>query len=435
MLAMSSLGLYRARQRSVVSETTFRVIAAFGLGALANAITFYLVPSVFTGRGSLALALVVAFFSILATRAIFFSIVGNDRFRRNVLVFGSGHAAASLATVYAGLGQRSFRIIGYVALPGDSEQHGNLCTPKFDNPASIKSLIRDREVDEILVAMDDRRDCFPARSLLDCRISGVRVTEATTFIEREAGRLDLNNLRPAWLIYGKGFRNGAAYRRLKRAFDIFFGSLLLVTTFPAMVLAAIAIKIEGRGSGTIFFRQERVGFNGKLFTILKFRSMVPDAETDGRAQWAAENDNRVTRVGSVLRRLRIDELPQILNILKGEMSFIGPRPERPEFVAELEEQISYYGERHCVKPGLTGWAQLCYPYGASVEDAKQKLQYDLYYVKNHSLWFDALIFLQTLEVVLWGRERPEEPPVTDTDRPRATEVRTRKIDRISDGII
>jgi sugar transferase (PEP-CTERM system associated) len=258
-------------------------------------------------------------------------------------------------------------------------------------------------VDEIVVAVDNRRNAFPMRELLDCRLAGVRVTEALTFAERETGRIDLGALHPSWLIYGHGFRQGALDKFLKRAFDIVASSLLLIIALPLLAVAAIAIAIESRGKGGVFLTQKRVGLRGSTFEMLKMRSMVADAEHDGHARWAMADDPRVTRVGALMRRLRIDELPQVVNILKGEMSFVGPRPERPEFVKFLSEQIPYYADRQCVKPGLTGWAQLSYPYGSSVEDARQKLQFDLFYVKNHNPMFDLWILLQTLDIVIWNK--------------------------------
>ena len=253
------------------------------------------------------------------------------------------------------------------------------------------------------MAVEDRRKSFPVEDLLDCKMSGIDVVDAQTFFERETGKVRLETLHPSWLIFSDGFRQAGMQIVAKRGFDIAASMTLLLLALPLIVLAIIAIWLESGCRGPILYRQVRVGQNWRLFQVLKLRSMVVDAEKGGAPQWAKKNDARVTRVGKFIRRTRIDELPQILNVLKGDMSFIGPRPERPEFVEKLAEKIPYYAERHRVKPGITGWAQIRYPYGASEQDAVEKLQYDLYYVKNYSLFLDCLILFQTAEVVLWGQ--------------------------------
>jgi sugar transferase (PEP-CTERM system associated) len=252
---------------------------------------------------------------------------------------------------------------------------------------------------EIVVAADDRRG-LPVRQLLHCKIAGIKVTDFLDFWERETRTVDLEALRPSWLFYSDGFRRGPVDEFLKRGFDVVVSLGLLLLTLPLLVITACLIRLES--PGPVLYRQPRVGLQGRVFTILKFRSMQVDAETDGRPRWAAEGDPRVTRVGVIIRKLRIDELAQILNVLRGDMSFIGPRPERPFFVAGLAQAIPYYDERHCVRPGITGWAQINYPYGASTEDARRKLAYDLYYVKNRSIFLDLLILLQTARVIFWN---------------------------------
>jgi sugar transferase (PEP-CTERM system associated) len=403
IVALLSVGLYRSRQNVRFTGTLVRLGAAFVLAALIDAVVYYLVPTLSTGRGAQALALAAGFFSLIATRTAFYGFVGNDRFKRNILVYGCGETAAALARLCAAVGQTSFRIVGYLGTSGDEVNEE--CAPALARPERLLELVRERKIDEIVVALDNRRNGFPARELLDCRLAGIKVSEVLTFAEKETGRIDLRALHPSWLIYGGGFRQSSLHQTLKRQFDLLASLLLLVVALPLLAAGAAAILIESRGKGGVFLRQQRVGKHGKVFNMLKLRSMIPHAESDGRAQWAASNDPRVTRVGRLLRRFRIDELPQIINILKGEMSFVGPRPERPVFVDLLSEQIPFYHHRHSVKPGLAGWAQLCYPYGSSVEDARQKLQYDLFYVKNHSPILDLLILLETLEVVLWDRAR------------------------------
>jgi sugar transferase (PEP-CTERM system associated) len=264
-------------------------------------------------------------------------------------------------------------------------------------------LCERHEVDEIVVAMNDRRAAFPVRELLDCRLAGIDVTDLSTFLERETGRVRLDVLNPGWLIFGEGFKRGSFRLQSARVVDLVAASGLFILTCPLMVATLLAIKLEDGWRSPIFYQQERVGFGGRIFRLLKFRSMRVDAEAAGQAQWAQKNDSRVTRVGAVIRKLRIDELPQILNVLRGEMGLVGPRPERPQFVKQLAEKIPYYIERHSVKPGITGWAQLCYPYGSSERDALEKLQYDLYYIKNSNLLWDLAIIAQTLEVVVMGK--------------------------------
>jgi sugar transferase (PEP-CTERM system associated) len=260
----------------------------------------------------------------------------------------------------------------------------------------------DNDIDEIVVAMDDRRQGFPMHELLECRLSGIEVLELPSFLERETGKVRLDVLNPSWIIFGEGFRASPTQQVLARGLDVFASLGLLILASPLMLLAMLAIKLEDGRQAPLFYRQKRVGFHGRVFDVLKFRSMRLDAEKHG-AVYATQNDPRVTRVGLLMRKMRVDELPQLLNVLRGEMSFVGPRPERPEFVCDLEQKIPYYRERHTVKPGITGWAQLCYPYGSSERDTVEKLQYDLYYVKNRSLLFDLAILVQTVEVVLWGK--------------------------------
>lgn len=403
LTALVSVGMYRARNRMRFSEVAVRLATAFPLAAIGGATLSYMIPTLSTGRGLLVLGLLISFPALAVTRVVFNRFSHSDRFKRNVLVYGHGPSAAALSRLCEVFGHNTFRLVGYLGVHGKNGSPA--CVPLLQRGESLLQVTRDHEVDEIVIAMDELRNNFPARELLDCRVQGVRVSEALSFIEKETGQIDLRSLRPSWLIFGSGFRQGFVQTALKRLFDLCAALSLLAVTWPLMAIATFAILVESRGKGGVLYRQERVGFRGAVFPMLKLRSMVPDAEGDGHAQWAAKNDPRVTRVGTLIRRFRIDELPQIINILRGEMSFVGPRPERPEFVRELCKQIPFYAERHCVKPGLAGWAQISYPYGSSVADAKHKLQYDLFYVKNHNLALDLLILIETLEIVLWGKAR------------------------------
>jgi sugar transferase (PEP-CTERM system associated) len=334
-----------------------------------------------------------------ALRFLFLSLVDREAFRRRVLVFGAGQRAATLLTLRRRSDQRGFRIVGFIPAPGDKQ----VLADERVLPAATSLLryVEDEDVDEIIVAMDDRRTGFPLKELLDCRFAGVRVVDLLTFLERETGKVKIDLVNPSWLIFSEGFNADTVRQVSSRAFDLCVSIVIAVAALPFITAVALAILIEdGR---PILYRQRRIGLMGKEFTVYKFRSMIKDAEADGRAQWANAQDARITRVGAITRKLRLDELPQVFNVLKGEMSLVGPRPERPEFVARLVAKIPYYHERHYVKPGITGWAQLCYPYGSSDEDAMEKLQFDLYYVKHQSLIFDMMVLLQTAEVVLWGK--------------------------------
>jgi len=268
-------------------------------------------------------------------------------------------------------------------------------------PGSLLEVVRNLRVDEVIVAVRERRGgVLSLRELLDCKLAGTRILDLSTFFERVQGQVRLDSLRASWLIYGDGFRQGWTRTFVKRCFDVVVGSALLLAALPVMLLTALLIILED--GAPIFYAQERVGRGGRPFRVIKFRSMRRDAEKDGKPRWATSNDDRVTRIGRLIRKLRIDELPQLFNVLRGDMSLVGPRPERPYFVDQLTQQIPFYAVRHCVKPGVTGWAQVRYQYGASVDDAAEKLQYDLYYVKNHSLILDTLVLFETVRVVLTG---------------------------------
>jgi sugar transferase (PEP-CTERM system associated) len=398
LAATWALGLFSRRQRASIAGLGMR---AFG-GALIAGLLSYLVSRMTSlgemgGRTILLITMCAALLSSLVV-VLVSRLISDDYFRRNVLVFGSGVRAQSIAALRRRADRRGFKVCGYIqaldeALKVPAE---GLVTPR----ESLLRFALDLEVDEIVIAMDDRRRNFPVAELLECRLAGVEVVDVVTFLERETGKVHLDVLNPSWLIFGDGFRRDALRRYSERTFDVIASSLLLLLTSPVMLLTALAIVLES--GGPVFYRQKRVGLRGSEFDVIKFRSMRTDAEKDG-AVWATAGDSRVTRVGAIIRKLRIDELPQFINVLKDDMSFVGPRPERPEFVAQLSETIPYYSERHWVKPGITGWAQLCYPYGASERDALEKLQYDLYYVKNHSLIFDFMVLAQTAEVVLLGK--------------------------------
>ncbi|GMR18626.1 MAG: TIGR03013 family PEP-CTERM/XrtA system glycosyltransferase [Gammaproteobacteria bacterium] len=400
-MSLVALGVYQRQSGRFVEVILLRVGAGLLLGLIPLAMSFYFAPMFFLGRGVLALAVIFSFILILGVRLYFRRIVKERNMWSRVLVLGSGEAANLIRESVKAGDLTGINIIGYITMPGDRQQE-----IEFDRIALDGSLIKyveKKHIDEIVLAVDDRRAGLPARELLECRMSGVDVLDLVTFFERRTGKIRMDILNPSWLYLSDGFRE-CVFRKLgKRGIDIVVVLLLLPITLPVMLLIAFAILVESKGREPILYQQVRVKQDGELFEIYKFRSMVADAERDGKVRWASRNDSRITSVGWVLRKGRLDELPQLFNILKGDMSFVGPRPERPEFVTELSNAIPYYDERHRVKPGLTGWAQICYPYGESEEDAQKKLQYDLYYVKNYSIFLDLLILLQTAEVVLLGK--------------------------------
>ncbi|WP_116812492.1 TIGR03013 family XrtA/PEP-CTERM system glycosyltransferase [Steroidobacter cummioxidans] len=400
-VSLAAMGLYNSRQRSRLAGLIARVAASVIGGAMFITILFYVFPDLHIGRGALLISLVIAFGGSVIARVVFDTLVDEDVFKRRVLVYGSGRRGASIARLRRRSDRRGFVVVGYVPAEGDegSDVPEN---EKLPTTVDLLTLCEKHRIDEIVVAMDDRRRRFPMDQLLECRLEGVDILELVTFLERETGKVRLDLLNPSWMIFSEGFGRGRIHDTLERAFDILASLVLLVVAAPLMVLTALSIKIVEGPKASIFYRQVRVGQYGRPFRLLKFRSMREDAEKDG-AQWAQKNDTRVTPIGAFTRLTRIDELPQILNVLRGEMSFVGPRPERPEFVGQLEERIPYYRERHTIKPGITGWAQLCYPYGSSEQDAIEKLQYDLFYVKNHSLLFYLAILVQTVEVIVWRK--------------------------------
>ena len=401
VMSLLALGLYSARQRARAGGLVVRGILAVITGIAVTSATFYVVPHLWMGRSVLALAAFGAAAGLVLSRIAFSHLVDENLFKRRVLVYGSGRNAAVISNLRRRSDRRGFQLVGFVH--GGEETNAVGTATVLEAPHGLSELCVRQGVDEVVVAMEDRRRGFPILELLECRLAGIDVIEVLTFLERETGRVRIDLLNPSWMIFGDGFRRDTLRLLSSRVLDLAASSLILLFAFPFMLLTALAIKLEEGWRAPVLYAQQRVGYGGRSFDVLKFRSMREDAERDGKAQWATKGDTRVTRVGAFIRKTRIDELPQILCVLRGHMSFVGPRPERPEFVAELAQKIPYYVQRHCVKPGITGWAQLCYPYGSSEHDALEKLQYDLYYIKNNTLLFDLAILLQTVEVVVMGQ--------------------------------
>jgi sugar transferase (PEP-CTERM system associated) len=401
LISLISMGLYHFHQRVSFREAAVRLGAGFVLGSLGLAALFYAFPSVSVTHELSAVAAAYALLLLLSLRYLFMRRVDENVFRRRTLIYGAGERASALGDLRRKADRRGFKIIGSVPAPGDTQMFEN--NGVLIKEQSIEFLARELDADEIVIAMDDRRGNLPVRELLNAKLRGIDVIDLMEFLERETGKIRIDLVNPGWLIFSPGFRASAFRKFAKRVVDIFVSSILLLVSAPVMLIVFLLIKVEDGIRAPVLYHQKRVGFRGEEFDVLKFRSMVVNAEANGQAVWAQQNDSRVTRLGQVLRKYRLDELPQVLNVLRGQMSFVGPRPERPKFVAELSETIPYYSERHTVKPGITGWAQLRYSYGATEEDAIEKLQYDLYYVKNHNLLLDFIIMLQTVEVILWGK--------------------------------
>jgi sugar transferase (PEP-CTERM system associated) len=396
-VAMVAVGVYGPDSLRSMRYATARLMVAISLGIIALSVVYFLLPGRTLWRSNLFYAMFIAMGLLVMVRLLLSGLLGSAAFRRRVLVLGAGMRADRLRK----LGEKQeagFAIVGYIGM-----SDGAQVIEEAINRSAINNLTRFVEnlgVSEVVLALEERRNALPLKDLLRIKTTGVHVNDFSTFVERETGRVDLDSVNPSWLIFSDGFSSGRMISSaMKRLFDIAASLLLLVITAPLILTFAIMVKIDSRGPA--FFRQTRVGLYGQNFNLIKLRSMRTDAEANG-AQWAIKEDPRITRIGRLIRKLRIDELPQAWTVLKGEMSFVGPRPERPEFVSDLEEKIPYFAERHMVKPGITGWAQINYPYGASIEDSRQKLEFDLYYAKNYTPFLDLLILLQTLRVVLWN---------------------------------
>jgi sugar transferase (PEP-CTERM system associated) len=395
-------GLYDVRLAMGHRELLARLLTCQTVAGLLVAAVAFALPSLRLGRAAFLQIGAAATLGLIAWRAAWIGPFTHRRIRIRVLVLGTG----AIGKVIAGLvetGARPFSIVGFL----DDNPNAPETVPEpyalLGKIQDLPALVEETRPDLIVVAQMNRRGNFPAKALIDCRMRGIQVEDWPTFYEKETGKILVTDLRPSWLIFSDGFVKTPRTEIVKRLVDVGLSLTGLMLALPVMAVVALAIKMESRGPA--LFRQPRLGQNGRVFILNKFRSMREDAEKDTGPVWAQQRDPRVTRVGAFLRKTRLDELPQLFNVLVGDMSFIGPRPERPEFVYELQKQIPFYMERLSVKPGITGWAQVRYRYGASVEDALEKLQYDLYYIKNLSLFLDLLILINTIQVVLFARGR------------------------------
>jgi sugar transferase (PEP-CTERM system associated) len=399
-LINSTFGLYDWEWTKGLKSLLMRISGAILVAAGIFAVGAGLLPTAFPVGGEFLAGLVVATLSALLIRLLFMEWDKTEHFKKRILVLGAGSRAAKIEEIVDNGETQGLSIVGYLPLGATHRYvpHDRV----IEEDASVFDIAVGRNVKEIVVAVRERRGGgLPMSELLECKLRGLTVLDLPAFFERQTGILPLESINASWMIFAEGFSTGSARDVVKRLFDLVVSGAFLLAFMPLMLLTALLIRIESRGP--VFYTQERVGQFGKPFTIFKFRSMFTDAEKDGLPVWARQKDDRTTRIGRLIRRTRIDELPQVVNVFLGHMSFVGPRPERPYFVNELATQIPYYHARHSVKPGITGWAQVRYPYGASVEDAINKLQYDLYYVKNHSLFLDFMILLQTTQVVVLGK--------------------------------
>jgi len=401
MIVMSSMGLYQMDLWDDGQSIGTRLLIAFLLCFAISGLMSYVMPPQNQWPLTLGASIViVGFLGSVLVRAAFHKWNGLIVARPRVLVLGTGSRVMKLAE--SANRNPNHQVIGYISTQPSRHyiplQHVLPMAPED----SLLSVVEKHRIDQIVLGVRDRRGGgFPVQQLLECKMKGVKVVELSTFFEQEHRQVLLESLNPSWMVLGEGFHQGYFGRVGKRFFDIVVSAMLLLVAVPIMLVTALCIYLE---SGfPVFYRQERIGQGGRAFTLLKFRSMRLDAESGGTPHWAKADDDRTTRVGRFIRKYRIDELPQIFNVLSGEMSLVGPRPERPFFVDQLSKQIPFYALRHSVKPGITGWAQVRYPYGASIDDAIEKLQYDLYYVKNHSLFLDLMVLISTVEVVLWGK--------------------------------
>jgi sugar transferase (PEP-CTERM system associated) len=383
-------------------ELILRLIQALGLAWVALAILIYAVPALKIGRGVSLVALPLALVLMVAWRVVAHWLLGHPSVGEKILVVGSGASAIEVAREVLERRDAGYRVVGFVDANPELVGRSLLNPRVLGTTAEMADIIRREGVNRVVVAMAERRGQFPVQQLLDLSLSGdVAIEECASFYERLTGRVSLDMMRPSWLIFSSRARQGRLSGAVRTAVHRAVALVGALLSLPIALATAALIKLDSRGP--VLYSQERVGKNGRTFRVYKFRSMRTDAEKDGPVWASKSGDARTTRVGRVIRKIRVDEIPQFWNILRGDMNFVGPRPERPHFVKQLAEEVPFYEQRHLIAPGLTGWAQIKYPYGASIEDARQKLQYDLYYIKNQSLVLDAVIMFETVKTILFGR--------------------------------
>lgn len=383
-------------------ELMLRLVQALGIGWALLALLFYFVPPLLIGRGVSVISVPLVLGLLLGWRIFIHMLTGHPEIGEKILVVGTGQTALDTAEAVWERRDAGYRIVGFISENGAKPREKLGRSIILGKGPDLEQVIRSEKIDRVVIAVRERRGAFPTEALLKMSLAGdVSIEECTSFFERITGKVHVDMLRPSWLIFAGRRRDSPVKVIFRESIHRLLGLIGLVVSIPLALITAVLIKLESRGP--VLYKQERVGKNGRVFNVIKFRSMKTDAEADGTPIWATSNDERTTRIGRVIRKLRIDEIPQFWNILMGEMNFVGPRPERPHFVRQLATEIPYYEHRHLVAPGLTGWAQIKYPYGASVSDAIQKLQYDLYYIKNQSLSLDMMIVFDTIKTVLFGK--------------------------------
>jgi len=390
--------LYNSEKVMSTRERVARIAISLALSFTLLSALYYAMPDISLGRGSFALSLGAFSLSQLLWHTLYSAFLNADGLAKKVLVLGTGNMAQQIGSLIRDTNHQHV-LRGYFGCAHEIVTVSPL--EIVGEGSGLIDAVRREKAQKIVVSLSERRGALPVSDILACKLSGVEIVDAPSFYEELTGKLLLEDLRPSWLIFSDGFRITPTTRMLKRIFDVVLAAIALCIVLPILPVIVLLIKVDS--AGPVLFKQKRVGERERPFVLIKFRTMKKDAEDQTGPVWAQKNDQRVTRVGQFLRKVRLDELPQFLNVLKGDMSLIGPRPERPEFVAKLKEIIPFYSERHFVKPGITGWAQIKYPYGASVEDAIEKLKFDLFYIKNMSQLLDLLIFLETIKVVLFGR--------------------------------
>ena len=385
-----------------VVEWVLRVEQSLGAASLLLGLLYFMFPGLLLGRGVFIIGMVLVTVLVILGRKLLDKAWQLTAPTQRVVILGTGQMALELARELTRRSDLGVQLEGFVGGSGSRGEGEKIFGFPVLGPASeMETIAKARAISKIIVALEDRRGTLPTRELVTLRVQGVRVEEAASALSGLTGRVSLRAIRPSWFVFSDGFHRSKWNDLLKRILDLVAGILGLMVSLPVMILVALAVRLDSKGP--IIYRQRRVGGMGRCFDVLKFRSMRSDAEQENGAQWASENDPRVTRVGRFLRKFRLDELPQFYNVIRGEMSFVGPRPERPYFVEELRKTIPYYDERHSVRPGITGWAQVQYPYGSTIEDAFNKLEYDLFYLKNMSLMFDLAIIFRTVQIVIGGR--------------------------------
>lgn len=392
--------LYDLRTGYGTVERVLRIEQSLGAASLLLGCLYFLFPNLLLSRGVFLIGMVLVTAFVMLTRKVLDTMWQLTVPTQRVMILGTGPLALEIARELTRRGDLSIKLEGFICSPGNQHHQDIFGFPVLGPVTELESITQNREISRIIVALEDRRGALPARELVTLRVRGVSVEDAPTALSGLTGRISLAAVRPSWFVFSDGFRRSKWNEFLKRVLDLVVALVGLALALPVMALVALAVRFDSKGA--VLYRQTRVGRTGRPFEVLKFRSMRIDAEKDGAAQWATENDPRVTRVGGFLRKYRFDELPQFFNVIRGDMSFVGPRPERPCFIEELRKMIPYYDERHSVRPGITGWAQVQYKYGSSVEDAAKKLEYDLFYLKHMSLSFDLAIIFQTIRIVIGG---------------------------------